>query len=118
MVGVITRLWAGQGRNYGLIFARVTDFPVLHTIKIFSVVHPIPFSLGTGNSSLGVKQLGHEADHQHPLNVRVKNEWNYMSMHPYAFINCTGTNLPLQFIVTLFYKKFKLYYIKSITSIV
>ena len=63
MVGVITRLQAGQGRNCGLICARVTDFPVLQTIKICSVVHPVPFSLGTGNSFLGVKQLGHEADH-------------------------------------------------------
>ena len=63
MVGVITRLQAGQGRNCGLIYAWVTDFPVLQTIKICFVVRPVPFLLGTGNSSLGVKQLGHEADH-------------------------------------------------------
>ena len=63
MVGVITRLRTGQGRNHGLIRARVIDFPVLQTIKIGSEVHPVLFLLGTGNSSLGVKWLGHEADH-------------------------------------------------------
>jgi hypothetical protein len=33
--------------------------------------------------SLGIKQLGHEADHSSP---EVKNAWNYVSVPPYAFM--------------------------------
>jgi len=35
-----------------------------------------------GALSLGVKQLGHEADHSPPSSAEVKNAWSYTSTQP------------------------------------
>jgi hypothetical protein len=35
--------------------------------------------------SLGVKRLGHEADHSYPSSAEVKNAWSYTSTPPIFF---------------------------------
>jgi hypothetical protein len=42
--------------------------------------------MGTRSSSLGVKQLGREADHSPPSSAEVKNELSYTSTPQYAFM--------------------------------
>jgi hypothetical protein len=42
---------------------------------------------------LGMKCMGHKADHSLLSNVEVKNAWSYTSTPPYAFIVCIGTIL-------------------------
>jgi hypothetical protein len=44
---------------------------------------------------LDVKQLGIEADYSFPSSAEVKNEWNYTSAPPCAFMACIGIALPL-----------------------
>jgi hypothetical protein len=36
----------------------------------------------TGALSLGIKWLGHEADHSPPSSAEVKNAWSYISTSP------------------------------------
>jgi hypothetical protein len=36
--------------------------------------------------SMGVKQLGYEADHSPPSSDQVTNAWNYTSIFPYIFM--------------------------------
>jgi hypothetical protein len=43
--------------------------------------HPAPFTMGTG-CFLGVKQLGHGADHPPSSSTEVENEWSYTSTPP------------------------------------
>jgi hypothetical protein len=38
--------------------------------------------MGTGAVSVGVKQLGHEADHAPPYSAEVENEWSCTSTSP------------------------------------
>jgi hypothetical protein len=33
--------------------------------------------------------LEREADHSPPFSAKVKKEWTYTSIHPFAFISCT-----------------------------
>ena len=54
-----------------------------------------------GTLSLTFKQLAHEADHPSQSTAEVKNEWNYTSIPPDAFIVCTGTPLCLMMMVML-----------------
>jgi hypothetical protein len=44
--------------------------------------------------SPGVKQLKHEADGVPPSSAEVKNDGSYVPTLPYAFMACTGANLP------------------------
>jgi hypothetical protein len=41
-----------------------------------------PIQWVPGALSLGVKQLGHEADHSPPSSAKVKNAWSYTSTPP------------------------------------
>jgi hypothetical protein len=52
----------------------------------------LPIQWILGFPSLGVKQLGHEADHLPPPTAEVKNEWSYISTCLAAW---TGITLPL-----------------------
>jgi hypothetical protein len=45
---------------------------------------PIQWVLGA--LSLGIKQLGHEADHSPPPSAEVKNAWSYTSTPQYVFM--------------------------------
>lgn len=42
----------------------------------------------------GVKQTGREFNYSFPSNFDHENEWIYASYSLYAFMACTGTNLP------------------------
>jgi hypothetical protein len=42
--------------------------------------------MGSRGSSLGVKQLGCEADHSYPSSAKVKNAWRYTSTPIYIFM--------------------------------
>jgi hypothetical protein len=46
--------------------------------------------------SPGSKVADCEGDHSPPSSARVKNEWRYVSIHPYAFV--LGTGITLYFI--------------------
>jgi hypothetical protein len=50
------------------------------------VLAQLPIQRVVGSLSLGVKWLGHEADHSCPHSGEVKNEWNYTSTSPYIFM--------------------------------
>lgn len=43
--------------------------------------------------SLRVKWPGSEIGHSPPSRGEIKNKWRYSSIHTYAFMSCTGTNL-------------------------
>jgi hypothetical protein len=45
-----------------------------------------PIQWVAGALSLGVKQLGHEADHSPPSSAEVKNEWCYTSTPQYTYM--------------------------------
>jgi hypothetical protein len=46
----------------------------------------LPIKWVLGALSLGVKQLGCEADHSTPSRAEVKDTWSYTSTPPYAFM--------------------------------
>jgi hypothetical protein len=50
-----------------------------------------------------MKRPGFEVDHSHPYSVEVKNKCAYTYTPLYAFISCTGANLPAHFIDYLLY---------------
>jgi hypothetical protein len=63
-------------------------FMLCHCIQTSSGSHPSSYPVGTRGSFLGIRQLGHEADHS-PLSIaKVKNAWSYTSAPPYAFLMC------------------------------
>jgi hypothetical protein len=41
----------------------------------------------------GKRGLGHNADHSQPCSKIFKNEWNYTSAPPCAFMTCTSATL-------------------------
>jgi len=45
-----------------------------------------PIQWVPGALSLGVKQLGHEADHSPPSSAEVKNMWSYTSVPPICLL--------------------------------
>jgi hypothetical protein len=74
MSGVVSR-----GRDF---------FSLCHCIQNGLGVHPGTYLVGTGGGDffLGVKWLGHEADHPPLSSAEVKNAWNYTSIFPYIFM--------------------------------
>ena len=54
-----------------------------------------------GAVSVRLKQLVQEADHKCLSTAEVRNEWSYISIHPYAFIVCTGKPCCLMMMVML-----------------
>jgi len=56
------------------------NFSFHHHIQSGSEAHPTSYPMGVlGALSLGIKQLGHEADHPLPSSAQVKNAWSYTS---------------------------------------
>jgi hypothetical protein len=53
-----------------------------------------------GALSLGVKQLGCEADHLPSSSAKVKNEWSYTSTPPYAFMAWCSVEAQVQLYLT------------------
>jgi len=49
-------------------------FSLHHRVQTGSGSHPTSYSVGTESSYLGVKRLGHEADHSPPSSYKVKNK--------------------------------------------
>jgi hypothetical protein len=58
------------------------NFSLYHHVQNDSGAHPPSFPVGTGALSLGVKWLGHEADHSPPSIAEVKNVWSSTSTPP------------------------------------
>jgi len=56
-------------------------------------VHPTFCLIGTGEFFPEVKWLRCEADHPYPCSADIKNERNFNSTSPYAFVACRGTFL-------------------------
>jgi len=56
------------------------------------VAHLSSYSVGAGGLfPLGEMFLGFEADHSHVSGTKVKDDWNYTSSPPYAFMVCRET---------------------------
>jgi len=70
--------------------ARVRNFFLLQSLQAIAWAHPAVHSSVPWALPLGVKQLGHEADHS-PVN-EVMYEWNYTSNTPCDFMACTRTS--------------------------
>jgi hypothetical protein len=77
-VGIATRLWAGQLRNQDLIPGKGRSFSVLHRLALRPTQPTV--QLIPGALSLGVKQVGHEADCSLLSSAEVKNKHCYMSI--------------------------------------
>jgi hypothetical protein len=69
-----------------LIPGRGRDFSFLpsHVDQHWAI--PASYAVDTGAVSVGVKWLGHEADHLPPSYAEVKNAWGYTNTPPYVFI--------------------------------
>jgi hypothetical protein len=72
---------------------QVVRLQVLVGSRIFSMSSGLalgstqpPIQLVPGALSLGVKQLGCEADHSTPASTKVKKMWIYTSTLPYTFM--------------------------------
>jgi len=62
------------------------NFSLHHHVQNSSGAHPPSYLIGTRGLSLGIKGLGHEADHSPPTSVEVKNAWSYTSIPQYTFM--------------------------------
>jgi hypothetical protein len=62
--------------------AGVGNFSLHHRVQTGSGAHPATYSLGTRDSSLGIKLPGRETDHSSPSSAKVKNAWSYTSTPP------------------------------------
>jgi hypothetical protein len=74
-----------------------TDFSVLLSAQTGSGAHPTSYTEGKAGYFLGGKQTGKGAGGSYyllPPRAEVKNDWVYISTPPYAFMTCTGTNMP------------------------
>jgi hypothetical protein len=69
-------------------------FSLLQNVQTSSGAHPASSSIATGVLSLGVKQLGFEADHLH-LMPRLRMRGAIPPLLINVFMVCTGTTLPL-----------------------
>jgi hypothetical protein len=57
----------------GVILGRGRDFSLLRTVQNFYGAPPASNPMGTGDSYIGVKQPGREADHSPPFSAEAKN---------------------------------------------
>jgi len=61
--------------------AEAGNFSLRHHVQTGSGAHPTSYPMGTGDSFLGVKWLGSEADHSPPSSAKVKECMElYMSL--------------------------------------
>jgi len=64
------RVWVPAGAG---------NFSLHYRVQTGSGMHSASYPVGTRGFSLGVKQLGHEADHSPPFSAKVNNAWSYTS---------------------------------------
>jgi hypothetical protein len=82
--------WTIQGLNA----SRGKRFSLLQNLQTGSGAHPTCDSEGTRVLSLGIKWLGHKADHSHlVLRLRMSGA---VSPVLHAFMVCPGTTLPFK----------------------
>jgi hypothetical protein len=62
-------------QGLGIFLSTPVSRPALRPTKL-------PIQWVPGAPSLGVKWLGHEADHSPPSSAKVKNGWGYTSTSP------------------------------------
>lgn len=81
-VSIVPVLWTGR------FMAQEINFSPFQNVQVALEVHPPYCLVGRGIfSSLGVKQLGHEADCLPVSSVQGKNDWNYTSaLHVYLHV--------------------------------
>jgi hypothetical protein len=73
-------IYTNMKHNYlGIFF-----FTTVSRMALGSTQPPIQWIPGA--LSLGVKQLGHEADHSPPSSAKVNNSWSYTSTPQYIFV--------------------------------
>jgi hypothetical protein len=81
-VSIVTRLWVGI---WGLIPSNAVKGLFLLAIDHICFGAHQTYPMGTGDPSLGVKQLGHEDEHLRLSSMKV-NVWSYTSTFPYIFM--------------------------------
>jgi hypothetical protein len=75
-----------EGLEFETWYGQEFLFSVLSRPALGSTQPPIQWMLGA--LFLEVKWLGHEGDHSHPTNAKVKKTWTYTSTPPYVFMVC------------------------------
>jgi hypothetical protein len=58
---------------------------VLHSVHIGSWTHSVPYPMGTGRFSPGIKRPWYKANHSLPSSAEIKNAWRYTSTQ-YVFM--------------------------------
>ena len=80
----VPRLRVGCAKDRGSISARRNDVLLLTNVETRSGPHPLATERVSGNPSLWVNWLGHEADLS-PSGGQIKNAWSYTSTPAYVF---------------------------------
>jgi hypothetical protein len=65
-----------------IIIIIVVVVVVVVVVQTGSRAHPVPYPMGTGALTPGVKRPEREAKHSPPSSAEVKNAWSYTSTHP------------------------------------
>jgi hypothetical protein len=68
----------------GVRLPAVQDFSLCHSVQTGSGAYPIPYPVGTGVLSSGVKRPGREANHSPPSTAEVKNVYSHTPTPPYV----------------------------------
>jgi hypothetical protein len=89
IVGIVTRLWAGQLRYCGSVPSKVWDF-LLQSIQTGSESNPAFSSRILGAFSQDVMLLGHEAGHWLPSGAKVKNMYRCTATLAYPLMVVQG----------------------------
>jgi hypothetical protein len=63
------------------------------SVQCSSLAYPAFCSVDTRAAFPKVKWWPCDADHSPPSSAEVKNEWSYTSIHPHAFMVCSGKTL-------------------------
>jgi hypothetical protein len=84
--------WPKPG-NCGSIPSKSKRFSFLQNIQTRSGTHSASYSPDTRGFSVRLKRPKREANHWPPSSAKVKNEWNYTSMLPHAFMVWTEKTL-------------------------
>jgi hypothetical protein len=96
----ITQLvwWGRHGRDSRGIRVqfpiKYKNFSLLQCIQTHPAAHPASIQWALEALALGVKRVGHEADHQPLSSSKFKNQWSYTSMpHMLLWIACAQLHL-------------------------
>jgi hypothetical protein len=83
----VSRLHAGQPSNAFRFPAETTDLSLLQSVHVGSGAQPFFYSMAARFP--GVKRRKQEAVYLLASSTQVRNEWDYISTYPYAFISYT-----------------------------